>query len=104
MVIGLMQEVVHGYQAKLASQGHITKTRHPGGRGGGKRGGKVRFLPLRKFMSRQTVPLPNLSESAKRSRQLPCIALTISCALKVCETQARSLGVHDERSGHQTLI
>lgn len=41
-----MQEVVHGYQAKLASQGQSTKTRHPGGRGGGKRGGKVLPPPL----------------------------------------------------------
>ncbi len=41
-----MQELVNGYQAKLASQGQTTKTRHPGGRGGGKRGGKVLVLPL----------------------------------------------------------
>ena len=41
----MVQEVVHGYQAKLASQGQSTKTRHPGGRGGGKRGGKVLALP-----------------------------------------------------------
>ncbi len=45
-VTGLMQDIVNGYQAKLASQGQTTKTRHPGGRGGGKRGGKVHTLPL----------------------------------------------------------
>lgn len=41
-----VQEVVHGYQAKLASQGQSTKYRGPGGRGGGKRGGKVLPFPL----------------------------------------------------------
>lgn len=41
-----VQDVVHGYQAKVASLGQSTKTRHPGGRGGGKRGGKVRSLAL----------------------------------------------------------
>ena len=39
-----VQDVVQGYQAKVAGLGQSTKTRHPGGRGGGKRGGKVRCL------------------------------------------------------------
>ncbi len=40
-----VQEVVHGYQAKVAGLGQATKPRHAGGRGGGKRGGKVRSPP-----------------------------------------------------------
>ncbi|CAK0779853.1 hypothetical protein CVIRNUC_004871 [Coccomyxa viridis] len=35
-----VQDVVQGYQAKVAGLGQSTTTRHPGGRGGGKRGGK----------------------------------------------------------------
>ena len=42
-----VQEVVHGYQAKVAGLGQATKPRHAGGRGGGKRGGKARSLTLR---------------------------------------------------------
>lgn len=42
-----VQEVVHGYQAKVAGLGQATKPRHAGGRGGGKRGGKVRSPPRR---------------------------------------------------------
>ena len=41
-----VQDVVQGYQAKVAGLGQSTKSRHPGGRGGGKRGGKARSLPL----------------------------------------------------------
>ena len=41
-----VQDVVQGYQAKVAGLGQSTKTRHPGGRGGVKRGGKVRSLAL----------------------------------------------------------
>ena len=41
-----VQDVVQGYQAKVAGLGQSTKTRHPGGRGGGKRGGKVSCLAL----------------------------------------------------------
>ena len=37
----LSQEVVNGYQARVASQGQTKQSRQPGGRGGGKRGGKV---------------------------------------------------------------
>ena len=42
-----VQEVVHGYQAKVAGLGQATKPRHAGGRGGGKRGGKACFPPWR---------------------------------------------------------
>ena len=41
-----VQDVVQGYQAKVAGLGQSTTTRHPGGRGGGKRGGKVSCLTL----------------------------------------------------------
>ena len=58
-----VQDVVQGYQAKVAGLGQCTKTRHPGGRGGGKRGGKVSWLALSgllrtccKFKARYLLP------------------------------------------------